>query len=283
MTGPNKAKLLRDAIARPEPTLGFDAVWASGFEISASFALPDANALSMGECLQVVRGINSATALPVIADCDTGYGNAINVHRMVQEYERAGVAAVCIEDSVFPKRCSFYAGFVRALVSIEEFCGKLRAAKAAQYHPDFLLIARTEALIAGGTCEQALARAHAYADAGADMVLVHSKAATPDEVVQVARAWQRDVPLVCVPTTYDKVSATDLATAGFRMMIYANHGLRAAVAAMQQVLGDVRRATCTAGVEGAIAPMSTLYDLVNVAGLTEHERRFLPSATDVAV
>ena len=294
MHTPNKARILRHMLHQPEPVLaagahnglsallveraGFAAVWASGFEISTSFALPDANSLSMGECLQVVRSMNTATELPVVADCDTGFGDAINVRRTVQEYERAGVAAICIEDSVFPKRCSLYPGFERAQVSPEEFAGKIRAAKGAQYHKDFMVLARTETLVAGGSMEEALRRGRLYADAGADMVLVHSKAPHPAEVLAFAAAWDRSTPLVCVPTTYNTICATELAAAGYRMMIYANHGIRAAIAAMQEVFTQVRLAMCTAGVEKRIAPLSTVYDLVDVNALSEHEKQFIPGA-----
>src|SRR5687767_768190 len=121
-----KAKKLRELMARPEPIVivgahnglsakiaeeaGFEGIWASGFEISASYGMPDANILTMAENLAAAKMANDATTLPVVADCDNGYGNAINVIRCVEEYERAGIAAICIEDNVFPKRCSFYAG-----------------------------------------------------------------------------------------------------------------------------------------------------------------------------
>ena len=120
-----------------------------GFGISAVQAVPDANILTMSENLEAAARMASAVRIPVIADCDNGYGNAVNVKRTVQEYERAGIAAVCIEDNNFPKRCSFYVGVKRDLVSIEEHAGKIRAAVTARTDPDFLVIARTEALIAG--------------------------------------------------------------------------------------------------------------------------------------
>jgi len=129
---------------------GFDGVWASGFVISASLkCIPDASFITSSEQLEVERNIAEAVGIPVIADCDTGYGNALNVMRTVNDRERAGVAAICIEDNVYPKRCSFYAGVRRELIPIEEHCGKIKAAKAAQIFPEFMIIARTEALIAG--------------------------------------------------------------------------------------------------------------------------------------
>ena len=103
---------------------GFDGVWASGFAISASLkCIPDASFITASEQLEVERNIAEAVNIPVIADCDTGYGNALNVMRTVNDRERAGIAAICIEDNVYPKRCSFYAGVRRELIPIDEHCG----------------------------------------------------------------------------------------------------------------------------------------------------------------
>src|SRR4030095_1710699 len=123
--------------------------------ISASYGIPDANILSMAENLHAAKMMADAVDIPIVADCDNGYGNAINVIRCVEAYEQAGIAAICIEDNVFPKRCSFYAGVKRELATLEEHAGKIRAAKRAQRQSDFVLIARTEALIAGWGLDEA--------------------------------------------------------------------------------------------------------------------------------
>src|SRR6188508_1211500 len=201
---------------------GFDAVWASGFGISAVQAVPDANILTLTETLEAVRRICDAVRIPVVADCDNGYGNAINVIRTVLEFERAGAAGICIEDNDFPKRCSFYAGVRRELVPITEHARKIEAARGARRSADFFVIARTEALIAGLGMDEALARAHAYAEAGADAVLIHSKASDFGELREFAAAWRGGVPLVAVPTTYPTVDAAELQAAGFRLAIFAN-------------------------------------------------------------
>src|SRR5438128_1948187 len=199
---------------------GFDAIWASGFGISAVQAVPDANILTLTETLDAVRRIVDAVDIPVIADCDNGYGNAINVMRTAGEFERAGAAGICIEDNEFPKRCSFYAGVRRDLVPAGEHARKIEAATAARRDPGFLVIARTEALIVGLGLEEALRRARAYADAGADGILVHSKSSNFGELSEFATAWDRTVPLVAVPTTYGGVSLEELAAAGFGMAIF---------------------------------------------------------------
>jgi len=294
-----KSTLLRRRLAEPRPLLvagahnglsarlveraGFDAIWASGFEISASFAVPDANILTMAENLEVAKAMDVASSLPVIADCDNGYGNAVNVIRTVEAYERAGIAAICMEDNIFPKRCSFYAGVKRELESVEEFAGKVRAAKAAQRSADFCVIARTEALIAGWGMEEALRRGHAYAYAGADMVLIHSKSSKPAEVMAFAQAWQSEragkphVPLVCVPTIYKDTSAEELAAAGFKVVIYANHGLRASIKAMRETLGILAREHKAAAVEQNIVSLDEVYDLVGVSDMKTQEKLFLPA------
>src|SRR5215471_136415 len=122
---------------------GFYAVWASGFGMSAVQAVPDANILTLTETLEAVRRICDAVTLPVVADCDNGYGNAINVMRTASEFERAGAAGICIEDNEFPKRCSFYAGVKRELVPAEEHARKIQAATTARRDPGFAIIART--------------------------------------------------------------------------------------------------------------------------------------------
>ncbi len=260
---------------------GFDGVWASGFAISASLkCIPDASFITASEQLEVERNIAEAVSIPVISDCDTGYGNALNVMRTVKDRERAGVAAVCIEDNVYPKRCSFYAGVRRELIPIEEHCGKLKAAKAAQTVPDFMVIARTEALIAGWGKEEALKRAEAYAQAGADAVLIHSKSKTFDELKSVARAWSGRVPLVVVPTIFDQTMAAEIEDAGFKIIIYANQPIRAAIKGMRETLDLLKTDTRPGAANDRIVTLPEVYDIVGVPQMEEDERQFLPVGSE---
>lgn len=289
-----KARKLRELMARPGPVViigahdglsgkigeeaGFDGLWASGFEISASYAVPDANILTMAENLHSAQMMNNVTKVPVVADCDNGYGNAINVIRCVEEYERAGIAAICMEDNVFPKRCSFYAGVRRELSPVEEHAGKIRAAKDTQRDKDFMVIARTEALIAGWGMEEALLRGRAYADAGADMVLIHSKSKDPDEVMSFARQWDRpNTPLVCVPTIYKSTKVEDLHKAGFKLIIFANHAVRSSIKAMTETLQTLKREMYTGSVEDKVVPLERVYQLVGVDKMKKEEGAFMPS------
>ena len=255
---------------------GFDGVWASGFAISASLkCIPDASFITSSEQLEVERNIANAVDIPVIADCDTGYGNALNVMRTVNDRERAGVAAICIEDNVYPKRCSFYAGVRRELIPIEEHCGKIKAAKAAQIFPEFVIIARTEALIAGWGQEEALKRAEAYADAGADAVLIHSKSKKFDELRAVYKAWSGRVPLVVVPTIFDRTTAEEMEEAGAKIIIYANQPIRAAIHAMRDTLDLIKKDTRPGIANDRIVTLPEVYDIVGVPQMEQDEKQFL--------
>jgi len=255
---------------------GFDAIWASGFEISAAHGVPDANIITMSENLKAASLMVEASGIPVIADCDTGYGNAINVIHTVRSYEREGVAAICIEDNVFPKRCSFYVGVKRDLVDPEEHAGKIRACLDTRNSDDFLIIARTEALIAGWGMDEALKRGRLYADAGADMVLVHSKSKDPDEVIGFAEKWDRDTPLVCVPTTYATTPYQVLAEAGYRVVIFANHGLRASIKAMQTVFSRIHAEGHASAADDMIVTLPEVYELIGVPEMKRQESLYMP-------
>lgn len=260
--------------------VGFDGVWVSSFGLSAAQkAVPDANVLTMTESLEVAKNINQAVSIPVVADCDNGYGNAINVMRTANEFSAAGIAAISIEDATFPKRCSLYGGR-HDLVTMEEMAGRIRAAKKASADPDFTVIARTEALIAGLGLEEAFARANAYMEAGADCLLIHSKSKSPQEVLSFAKEWHGKIPLVVVPTMFPTASVDELHQAGFQVIIFANHALRAAVAAMRQQLSILRREGRAEVLDGSIAPLQEVYDLVGVSELQAKEEAFLPASQE---
>ena len=256
---------------------GFDAIWGSGFELSASYAVPDANILSMGTHLEMMRAIGEVQDAPVIADIDTGFGNAVNVAYVVPRYAAAGAAAVVMEDKTFPKDSSLRASGRQELVPVAEFQGKLAAAKASG---DVLVVARTEALIAGLDQDEALRRGEAYAeagaDAGADAVLIHSKRKTPDEILAFCHAWPGRVPLVLVPTSYPQLSFADVAALGkVGLIICGNHAIRAAVAAMRNTFARILAGGGIAGVEGDIASVADVFALQGDERMRELERAYL--------
>ncbi|MEJ0074906.1 MAG: phosphonopyruvate hydrolase [Alphaproteobacteria bacterium] len=253
---------------------GFDAIWGSGFELSASYAVPDANILSMGTHLDMMRAIGEVQTAPVIADIDTGFGNAVNVAYVVPRYVSAGVAAVVMEDKTFPKDSSLRVGGRQELVPLPEFQGKIAAAKAAA--GEVIVVARTEALIAGLGEDEALRRGAAYAEAGADAVLIHSKQKTPDEILSFCRAWGGQVPLVLVPTSYPQLSFADIAALGkVGLIICGNHAIRAAVAAMQTTFRRIIAEGGIAGVEPDIAPVADVFALQGDAHMREIEKKYL--------
>lgn len=253
---------------------GFDAIWGSGFELSASYAVPDANILPMGTHLELMRAIGEVQDAPVIADIDTGFGNAVNVAYAVPRYVAAGVAAVVMEDKTFPKDSSLRAGGRQELVPVGEFAGKIAAAKATA--GGALVVARTEALIAGLGQAEALRRGEAYAEAGADAVLIHSKQKTPDEILAFCRAWPGRVPLVLVPTSYPQLSFADVAATGkVGLIICGNHAVRAAVAAMRRTFQRILAEGGIAGVEGEIASVAEVFALQGDARMREIEKAYL--------
>lgn len=255
---------------------GFDGLWASGFELSALYGLPDMSLISMKQHLDMLQVIAGRTTLPIVADIDTGYGNAINVIHAIGEYERAGASAVVIEDKTFPKVTSLIADGRQELLRIGEFQGKIEAAVATRRDANFLIIARTEALIAGLGEAEALHRAKAYVDAGADMILIHSKKKDPSEIESFSRAWVGSVPLVIVPNTYPDLNAERIKTlCNIRMMIYGNYGIRAAATAMQE---SFRRIVADGGVQNVykdILPVEEIFRLQKMHEVKAAEARFL--------
>lgn len=288
----DKAKLLRWSIANKDLVVGvgagtaleakliehagFDFVWSSSLGISASYAVPDASLISMSQYLDAARAMNEVIDIPIIADCDTGYGNANNVIYATKLFERAGIAGMSIEDKQFPKDNSLLPGGRQVLASIEEFVGRIMAAKDTQRSEEFLVIARVEALIAGWGQEEALKRAHRYVEAGADCILIHSKATSPDEIVEFIQAWNVETPLVLVPTTYPNLTEKVIRDLGkVRLVIYANHPLRAAVGAMEETLREIKSAQGIHTVDPMIAPVSRIFEIQGVPEMKKKETKFL--------
>ena len=226
---------VHDALgARLAVSAGFQALWSSGLGICCSRGVLDCSTLPCHAFADAAHTITQAVAVPVLADADSGFGGAEAVGLAVRAFESAGAAGICVEDAPYPKRNSFLPG-EHPLVEVADFVAKLRAALARRQSKSFVIVARTEALIGGRGVDEALARCRAYADAGADLVIPHSRASSVEEVMGVARRWDRPVPLGLIPTTYpdinDRYRDADLLALGIKVLIYANQGLRAAVRA----------------------------------------------------
>ena len=251
---------------------GFDAVWAGSFAISATHAVPDASILTMTEFFNAASSMAEACKIPVIADCDTGYGGPSNVSHMVKKYESAGIAAICIEDKTFPKQNSLLENGQNDLISEKEFVAKIIAAKEAKQDKNFMIIARIEALISGAGMDEALKRATAYEKAGADAILIHSKKKTPEEVFEFAELWKGNSPIVVIPTTYDSVSLDELISHKIKIVIHANQTLRAAHASMSRILKQMINSNSLSEVKEEISSMEDIFELQEMYDIKDKEK-----------
>ncbi|MGC1302167.1 MAG: phosphoenolpyruvate mutase [Caulobacteraceae bacterium] len=254
---------------------GFGGLWASGLSISASLGLRDSNEASWTQVLDVLEYMSDATTLPILVDGDTGYGNFNNVRRLVRKLCERHIAGVCIEDKLFPKTNSFI-GEAQPLADVDEFCGRIKAGKDSQLDDDFTLVARVEALISGRGMEEALRRAEAYHAAGADAVLIHSKQNTAAEIFEFMERWGNRAPVVIVPTMYYATPTELFRQAGISTVIWANHLMRASIAAMRETARRIHDDQSLVEVEGRVASVKDIFRLVGNQELEEAERRYLP-------
>ena len=259
---------------------GFKGIWGSGLSISAALGVRDNNEASWTQVLEVLEFMSDATTVPIMLDADTGYGNFNNARRLVRKLEQRNVAAMCIEDKLFPKTNSFINGEQQPLAEVEEFAGKIKAAKDAQEDPDFCVVARVEALIAGWGLPEALRRAEAYYRAGADAILMHSKIATAEQILAFMGEWGDTCPVVIVPTMYYRTPTHLFAEAGVSLVIWANHLLRTSIKAMQQTAAQIHAERSLLSVEDQIVPVKEIFRLQNAAELKEAEKRYLPANGD---
>ncbi len=168
---------------------GFKEILGSGLSISGSLGVQDNNEASWTQVLDVLEFMSDATTIPILMDGDTGYGNFNNMRRLVKKLEQRDIAGACIEDKIFPKTNSFLRDVAQPLTDIEEFCGKIKAGKDIQNDDDFVIVARVEAFIAGWGLNEALKRAEAYHQAGADAILIHSKLSNACEIFDFMNEW----------------------------------------------------------------------------------------------
>jgi 2-methylisocitrate lyase-like PEP mutase family enzyme len=248
--------------ARLARAAGFVAVYATGGGIARSMGYPDLGLLSLSEVLDRLREIVHHAQVPVIADADTGYGNALNVRRTVREFEGAGVAALHLEDQTFPKRCGHLDD--KSVVPLAEMVGKVRAARDAAPDPDLVLIARTDALAVEGL-DAAIERAHAYAEAGADVVFVEAPT-SEDQIETIARR----LPMPKLLNMFEGgktpfVPLARLRALGYRIVIIPSDLQRAAIHAMQGVLAAIRRDGSSRSVAERLVSFAEREDIVGTA------------------
>lgn len=259
--------------ARLVAQAGFPAVYASGGAIARSAGVPDLGLISQTEVVDRMATIVDATDIPVIADADTGYGNALNAQRAARAFERAGLAAFHLEDQTYPKKCGHYDD--KAIVSVREMAGKLAAVRDALHDPDFIVIARTDALGIEGLAA-AIERAAAYAQAGADVIFVEAPT-SESQIAEIARmvpGWKLinmfhggKTPLL---------PAAELEALGYHIVIVPSDLQRAAVAAMQRTLECIARDGSAASMKADIASFAERETVVDTAGYLERGRRYSP-------
>jgi methylisocitrate lyase len=251
---------------------GFEAVYASGAGFAnAALAVPDLGLPTMTEVVQHAQRLVEAVSVPVIVDADTGYGNALNVMRTVRELERVGAAAIQIEDQVSPKRCGHFEG--KEVVSAGEMCTRIAAAVAARRDPDLVLIARTDAVACNGLAD-AIARAGAYVQAGADVIFVEA----PRDLAEL-QGLPRSIPAPLLANMVEGgktplLSADELEALGFRMVIFANTTLRVAARAVQEALAELRQTGSTSALLERMLGWDERQRLVGLSEYQALERRF---------
>eukprot|EP00126_Sphaerothecum_destruens_P011608 Sdes_comp20938_c0_seq19m18439 len=256
---------------------GFKGIWGSGLSISAALGVRDSNEASYTQILEVLEFMSDQTDIPILLDADTGYGNFNNARRLVRKLETRGIAGMCIEDKLFPKTNSLLEGRSQPLADPKEFALKITACKDAQTDPNFCVVARVEAFIAGWGLEEALARASAYVEAGADAVLIHSKKDNPSDIQAFMKSWNHQAPVVIVPTKYYQTPTDDFRKLGISTVIWANHNLRACVTAIQNTSKSIYENQSLVGVEKKIASVKEVFRLQNDSELKSAEKKYLPS------
>lgn len=256
---------------------GFEGIWASGLSISAGLGVRDNNEASWTQVLEVVEFMADGTSVPILLDGDTGYGNFNNLRRLVNKLEQRGVAGVCIEDKLFPKTNSFIDSEKQPLADMIEFSGKIKAAKDTQRDENFCVVARVEALIAGWGIKEALTRAEAYRQAGADAILMHSKLANASEIEMFMKEWGQRLPVVIVPTKYYSTPTQIFKDLGVSTVIWANHNCRAAITSMQQISRKIFQDQSLINVEGTIATVDEVFRLQGDEELRKAEAVYLPA------
>jgi len=252
---------------------GFEGLWLSSFELHASANLPDADILTISDYADATNKICDRVDIPLIVDGDAGGGSPINTIRMTREYEKNGAMGLCIEDNVYPKRCSFYEGVHRELEPVKSFCGKIKAACDSKKGSEFIVVARTETLIQGRPLSEAIDRCSAYVEAGADAVLIHDKRGeATQEVLGFGRRFDK-APIFCVPTKYGSIAEETLYNSNISAIIYANVLLRTTIEGMEHSLNELIRNKKLDGVT-EMCDLDHVYDIIALEKLRINEGKY---------
>lgn len=262
--------------ARIVQEAGFKGIWGSGLSISAQLGVRDSNEASWTQVMEVLEFMSDASDIPILLDADTGYGNFNNARRLVRKLEDRGIAGACLEDKVFPKTNSLHEGRAQPLADMEEFALKIKACKDSQRDPDFCVVARVEAFIAGWGLDEALKRAEAYRNAGADAILMHSKKSDHSDIEAFMKVWNNQGPVIIVPTKFYKTPTQVFQDLGISMVIWANHNMRATIRAIQETSAQIYKDQSLVNVEPKIVSVKEVFRLTNDDELVEAEEKYLP-------
>ena len=267
----------------------FDGLWESSFTDSASKGYPDADIISIDSRCESLRYILDASDKPVIFDGDTG-GDPANFEYLVKRLENLGVSMVLIEDKIFPKRNSLDPECSQIQEDPNIFATKIKRAKSVLSTQDFMIGARIESLISGAGLRDAIARTKIYLEAGVDAIMIHSKDDNPIEIVEFSKNYEKLLkelgyrkPLICVPTTYNTISAQELEEYGFNIIIYANHLLRASHKAMKKTAELILRYGRTFEVESLCTPVEDIFDEVGLSIIKDKDKKYQKESIQVII
>ena len=262
----------------PDHSAQFDGIWISSLTCSAARGLPDMEMYVLERRLELIEEVINVCDKAVVVDGDTG-GDPVVFEYLCARLESMGVCCVVIEDKQHPKRNSLSLNASHVLEDPQVFAAKIRRAKKFLRSQDFMIFARLESLIAGGSVDDALQRAEVYLRAGADGIMIHSKSRSPDTIFEfltrykeMSRAIDLYQPVMCVPTTYNMVPASELFERGVRIVIHANHLLRASHFAMRQVCEQILRHDRSLEVDNVCTPVSEIFSVVGYEAALAREQ-----------
>jgi phosphoenolpyruvate mutase len=255
---------------------GFKAIWASGLCLAGSLGLRDDNEASWSQVTDMLEYMVKSVKIPILVDGASGYGNFNNARIFCRKLEQLGIGGVCFEDKLFPKTNSFIeVQGGQQLADINEFCGKIKACKDYQINPNFVIVARLEAFISGQGLDEALKRAYAYHNAGADAILVHSKINTSKDIDDFMNKWDNRCPIIIVPTKYYSTPTQHFRDINISTIIWANHNFRAAINIMKETSKQIFNDESLVNVEKNIASVNDIFNYTGEEQLKNDEKIYL--------
>lgn len=276
-------------VSNNKEIIEFDGLWESSFTDSASKGYPDANIISIDSRCESLRYILDATNKPIIFDGDTG-GDPANFEYLVKRLEDLGISMIIIEDKVFPKRNSLDPESSQIQEDPYNFAIKIKRGKEVLSTQNFMIAARIESLISGAGLKDAISRAKIYLDAGVDAIMIHSKEENPKEILDFAKEYDKlsealgfRKPLICVPTTYNTITARELKNYGFNIIIYANHLLRASDKAMKKAAGLILKYGRSFEVESMCTPVNDIFEEVGLSLIKDKDKKYQKESIQVII